>query len=618
LKNRSIIICDNEESVLYNSNVYYWNGYIDKDSGKSLLKILEDNSDELRQQFFEIRTDFLNILSKNIETASSKNIGNQLLWMSLLVESGPIKSPNLLDVFRLLTIDKFLVNPNTKIIKYLGSKKSIAKSLKKLCFKSNINFKWEKTSNINRKNLFGFKEFNFGYTLHSILWFIKFIIQHWSLKKLAVPNWFTQSNSIFIFSYFAHLDKNSCDSGKFYSDQWGVLPKLLKDSGKLINWVHFFIFSDLVRNTKTGITWLKLFNKNKVNKDVHFFLQSIIDFKIIFKSLFNWFQMQLFYFRSAKKIEDPIKRHKYDWLWPVLKNDWKNSMIGASSIDHILLINLFDELLKKMPHQKVGFYLYENQGWEQAFLRAWKKYNHGKIIGIAHSTIRYWDLRYYNNSLIDKFSNYYKPDLIAVNGISAWSNLKDAGYSMNNCVPVEAIRYLYLNEVKRSIQIKKYEQTKNKRLLLLGDIQFSTTDRMLKVVESYKRVSKNSFEIWIKPHPHNPIDLAKYHSLNLIQTNDRLIKLLPKIDILLTSVYTSADLDGFCSGLPVINYIDPFGFNYSNLRHVKDSYFISSSNELDAVIRKIASDNYKVNNNEEYFWLNQTLPKWKDLLERFD
>ena len=43
-------------------------------------------------------------------------------------------------------------------------------------------------------------------------------------------------------------------------------------------------------------------------------------------------------------------------------------------------------------------YLQENQGWEFALIQVWEKAKSWELIGVPHSTIRYWDMRYYFDS----------------------------------------------------------------------------------------------------------------------------------------------------------------------------------------------------------------------------
>ena len=196
--------------------------------------------------------------------------------MSLIVESGPIKSPNLLDVFRLLTFDKLLSNSNIECIRYIGPKKSVAVALHQLSQKRKIIFDWEKTPTLSNEILVRRIWSKLPKTLRSFIWFIKFVYKHWSLKTSSIQTWFKGSNSVFVLSYFANLDKNSGESGKFYSNQWGVFPKLLLNTGKFINWAHLFIFSNIVKDTSTGIRWLESFNKDKSKQGSHIFYSHLL------------------------------------------------------------------------------------------------------------------------------------------------------------------------------------------------------------------------------------------------------------------------------------------------------------------------------------------------------
>ena len=51
---------------------------------------------------------------------------------------------------------------------------------------------------------------------------------------------------------------------------------------------------------------------------------------------------------------------------------------------------------------------------KRAILYAWKKYQKAPIIGVAHTLIRFWDLRYFDN--LSDLSNLPKSDFIAING----------------------------------------------------------------------------------------------------------------------------------------------------------------------------------------------------------
>ncbi|SVD81924.1 uncharacterized protein METZ01_LOCUS434778, partial [marine metagenome] len=104
---------------------FNWSGYKDVGGGRSLLRLLEERSDELRRCFFQIRADFLSILSQSLSSyPSSTKVENKLIFMSLLVEGSTYKSPCLLDFFRLLAFDQELKTMNAKNLRYVGPQAS--------------------------------------------------------------------------------------------------------------------------------------------------------------------------------------------------------------------------------------------------------------------------------------------------------------------------------------------------------------------------------------------------------------------------------------------------------------------------------------------------------------
>ena len=121
-----------------------------------------------------------------------------------------------------------------------------------------------------------------------------------------------------------------------------------------------------------------------------------------------------------------------------------------------------------------------------------------KIIGVPHSTIRYWDLRHYDTQINKSLKDLPQPDMVAVNGPMAWNMLERAGYPMSHCFPVEALRYQYLNS-QLSIRQRTPQKNKVKRLLVLGDIQKDGIIHQMitHLEEAYLKLDKK-IKIWIK------------------------------------------------------------------------------------------------------------------------
>ena len=260
----------------------------------------------------------------------------------------------------------------------------------------------------------------------------------------------------------------------------------------------------------------------------------------------------------------------------------------------------------------------ENQGWERIFLHFWRKHGHGTIIGVPHSTIRYWDLRYFDTQTHQSLGGLPQPDLVALNGEHAWQMLKSSGYPMDRCVRVEALRYQYLTDFK-TFEPKTTAKGTLMRLLVLGDIQKETTHQMLLHLEEAFAKCSRSMEVWIKPHPNNPIELKKYRKLTAQLKLESLPELFRDVHVVMASVFTSASLDAFCFGLPLINHLDQQNFNFSPLRGHSKAKFVSSSNEINELLR---DDHFTSTapcvNASEFFWLDENLSGWLTLINSLE
>jgi surface carbohydrate biosynthesis protein (TIGR04326 family) len=606
------IVLDSHKS--YKEKVYSWNEYETENDSISLLQIIENDSDAIRQQFLNYNRDIVCSISKKLkEYFSESSIEYELFISSLFAEKSPLKSPCIVEALRLIALERELQQINCKSIRYIGPSKPIANALGKIAKSRNLQFFWERTYR-RKKNRRLLKQFylKIPILLKAILFYIRFTWKRWGLRKVKKPDWFHGQGSIFFLSYFIHLNKKSCEEGKFYSNHWEALPDLLRNSGLKLNWMHIFFFSPVVPSTQTGADWIKVFNNDKDNQGLHIFLSSFLSLGLLLKMVFFWMKIVKRFFLIDKKIEETISMYDYSWLWPVFRQEWVDSFIGKTAIHNLFLYHLFDKAIGSLPHQKTGLYLMENQGWERIFIKAWRKHGHGRLIGVAHSIISYWDLRYHESDLL----SLPKPDKVAINGPVSWKALEKSGFDMDICVPVEALRYLHLNGISKESDNKSRSNGKLYKILLLGDIRKNSTHKMLKEVEkTYKNLQSRN-EIWLKPHPGNPIDLRNYPKLKLKLVQGLLGDLLLQVDLIISTVFTSSALDAYCSGIPVISCLDSNGLNLSILRDIEELKFTSTSDQLEKAIEQIKSGNQKIGNPTDFFWLDSALPRWEKLLRK--
>jgi surface carbohydrate biosynthesis protein (TIGR04326 family) len=448
--------------------------------------------------------------------------------------------------------------------------------------------------------------------LRALITLVRYRISRWSLRKLQNPEWFSSKDSIFICSYFIHLDPDSCNQGRFHSRYWDTLPKYLNDKGVRINWLQMFLFSRVVPDVGTGIKWLRSFNGGaNRHENQHTFLDSYMSWRVLFKVLAKYFWLYKVAWRLRQIKNDFYPKGSSCWLWPFLKNDWKNSLCGPGAITHCVHLELFDVAIKDLPHQKIGLYLYENQGWEKAFLRAWRRYGHGTIIGVAHTTIPFWLLPYAEDSRVFSETNVPsspQPDLIAVNGIKAWNALVEGGVPVGRMVEVEALRYLNFLKIKTNQRKKKA----GARILILGDLDGVPSDNFLLLIEKAMKMLTGDYRFTFKPHPGSAIKITDYPNLNATETTEPLDCILSEYDYALVSNNTSASIEAYMVGLCVIIGLDGRNINLAPMREHPGVRFVSTPKELAAALRNFEGVNNK-DRIEEFYWLDDELTRWKRL-----
>jgi surface carbohydrate biosynthesis protein (TIGR04326 family) len=190
---------------------------------------------------------------------------------------------------------------------------------------------------------------------------------------------------------------------------------------------------------------------------------------------------------------------------------------------------------------------------------------------------------------------------------------------MNNCLPVEALRYLYLADsaFKKAPDLKRSALSAASRFLILGDIKPDVTHRFILEIETALKSYGKNYEIWLKPHPGNQINIQLYPSLSINLTEKPLCELLQEFDLVLVSTYTSAGLDAYSFGTSLICYLDPYDLNFSSLRNLPGVNFFSTGNELLQYLQKSTLITTQSVNCREIFWLDPALPLWEKLLLTF-
>lgn len=242
---------------------------------------------------------------------------------------------------------------------------------------------------------------------------------------------------------------------------------------------------------------------------------------------------------------------------------------------------------------------------------------HGRLIGVPHATVRYWDLRYFFDQRSYQRTDHNElplPDLVACNGPVMRAAYVHGGYPLEDLIDVEALRYLHLSQTQRKTEYVASRTDEPVRLLVLGDYLPENTRLQMRLLEHAVPLLPWKLSITVKPHPNCPIHPAQYPALQMRMTVEPIAKLLPECDVAYASAVTAAAVDAYCAGVPIVSVLTPSTMNLSPLRGCDGALFASTSDELVGALITLASVYSGPNNQPVYFKTDAQLPSWRELL----
>ncbi len=234
---------------------------------------------------------------------------------------------------------------------------------------------------------------------------------------------------------------------------------------------------------------------------------------------------------------------------------------------------------------------------------------------MPHTTIRFWDLRF--SRIWADYPAKLQPDLIASNGNISTKELLKNNVPRETIHEVEALRYEYLEPLNNRY-LKKEFFNKKINILSIGEYERSGTIFQLTMLnDAIKKLSssKFSFSITLKPHPACIIDESLFPDMNIKTSLSNLSNLVKDYDLAVSSGQTTAAVDLYCYGMPIITCINFQGLNLSPLEGLDGAHSICSSSELSqSILDIIESDNKSFQFKRNYFNHDRFLSGWSKLL----
>lgn len=620
-KSCTLLIWDAEgEPPVGDWTTVLWCSFRENDDSSviSIPKLVEEQAEALRKRYlawiYELGE--LHINSKRLIDHLELRAGFSYWWMTLLAQkfnaSGTSQIDNAIKAF---AFESLVSERKVESIVLISNNDKLASTLKSFCQKLNCGFEWNFIKSTERpKPFIRLIYHTLPYPFQALIFFIRYLIKWLPLfykKQAAVAD---LNGEISFIDVLVHLDRQAYKTGSFISNYWTSLVDMLSRSRVKTNWLHNFFHQESIPSPERAQELIKSFNKCNSENQFHELIEANLSISVFIRALKDYFRTCWISFNLSLASCHFMPAGSALDFWSLFKHEWIDSLRGKDAMINCLRISLYEKIFHCIPYQKLGVYIQENQPWEMALIHAWRAAGHGKLIGVPHTTVRFWDLRYfYDHRSYEQAGNNVlpSPDLVAVNGPLAKKVYLDGGYPATQVVEVEALRFLHLLKTT-SINTTLKHSSNALKVLVCGDFLTATNNILLSWITVASQSLPPTTSYILKPHPAYPISLDDFPLLKVEMTDAPLSELLPNCDVVFTSNITSVAVDTYYSGIPVVQILDGKKFNMSPLRGLNGVVYVRNPMELVEALVNAKHREQEVS--QPYFYLDTELPRWRQLL----
>lgn len=597
----------------FDGDIILWNSFSSSRGGRifSIPTELEKNPEQYRSLYVNFIHSIgkFKIFDKTIEEAFRFDENFSLWWMSLPYEKNYGKSEELSNSVKSIVLEEFFKKKKIRSISVSGKiTKSVYGLLKAYCAEKSIEFDEIESIGSDKPPESKFRRIlnSLPHFMQAIIAIVRYAELYHGIKGYRkIKNSAEGDTKFYVFDYLFHLKKSEVIQGNFESNFWTKLIDVFRDSGSRVEYNHIFTPHNETPLATSAQNLVDLFNQKHSNTEAHILFQCI-SFRIVFSVFFSYL---LIFFRALKYKLNAEKIRTVQGGFPILvilEKEIATSLYGWVCIQNLFLYYSVKYRIQQI--QKAGdcIYLQENQGWEKALVYHWKKRKLGRIIGVCHATIRFWDLRYVlpKNQMEESALSEFLPDLMAVNGDLAKDMLVNAGFPKKKLRIVEALRFLNIQNIPN-----KSPRKGKKKLLVFTDYLASVTGFQMNMLNGIA----SNYEIIIKPHPAFQFENHSFPLVKYTISNQQIDELLADADVVYSSNITSAGIEAFYLGIPVILALDPENLNLSPLVGFNDINFVNTSEQLEKLLGDQSFLKFK-KRKSEIFHFDKKFSSWKSLL----
>jgi surface carbohydrate biosynthesis protein (TIGR04326 family) len=539
-------------------------------------------------------------------------------WMTPLSEKcNYAKSQQIDHAIRLLAFSSWVDRRVVRRLVLATSDECLANCFRIWCAGAGAVFEWQKLPTQKRVSPW-YRRIGGALpdSVQAVVWLAKYVLGRWPLKGQGLREWRETEAKVTFASYSLNLRPDTTRSGHFESLYWGALPKAMSCSGRQSNWMHLYVEDANLPSPVGAKKAFGLFNKNEKRVRMHVTPDAFLGWDVIARSLRDWLRFR----HCGDTIPRAFRSSRCTGIdiGSLFEREWQQSFWGRDALRNFLYYNLVEAAVRALPKQDIGVYLQENQPWEMAFVHAWRSAGHGRLIGVPHSSVRYWDLRYFfdgRDSAGDAAHMRPLPDQVAVNGPVAMRVLQAGNHLSERLVLVEALRYQYLVDMPKAMgsEITRHSGCPL-RILVLTDYDAGHTEKQLLLLAKTLHLLSGDAQIVVKSHPALPLSSADFPGQQMKTADRPLPELLAMSDVAYTSSVTSAAVDAYCAGLPVVALFDPTSLNMSPLRGLNAVEFVHTPEQLAHALMGVPREKDRKSSAENFFTLDKMLPRWRQLL----
>jgi surface carbohydrate biosynthesis protein (TIGR04326 family) len=608
----AVTVWDGEGTAPKAARVYLWKGYAGSGGQRSLFAYCEEHAVRLRDRYCRWVSDLGRADTGGValvERLRSAD-GFSFWWMSLIVEKSALKSPEVNDAIRLLALDELLEREPPTALRLVSADYRLHAVLREYCRHAGIGY--SRVARLRRPSLRALYH-RVPHAVRALVTLARYVHTHWGLRGLDRSGWRAGPQARFFCSYFFNFSEDEAERGRFHSRYWEGLHALMRELRLEPNWLHLYEPVQAVPDRPRTRRWTAAFNARPAEEGFHGVLDAYLTWRLLARATARWVAI------SAASLRFGISREAFRpsgarvTLWPLMRYAWRSSLRGSAAMQNLIWLELFDAALRDLPRQSQGYFLCENQSWERAFVHAWRKYGHGELTAVPHSTRSFWDLRFFRDPGLAPEEAPPQANRTVMNGELARGEFLREHYDVSALVDGEALRYADVALAgHRAARVRAAGEPLE--LIVLGDYVASAMTCMLELLAAALRETRTSMRVTLKPHPRLATFRVRHSALAMDVVTEPLPRIIGRFDLAYCSNMTSGAVDAFLAGIPVLVALMEDELNYSPLRGHAGVRFVATARELASELDQAGAGACGAYARRNFFYLDAEFPRWRKLL----